>query len=126
MFKVLDGSAGDVLGVEISQEYTKADVEKFKEAFEEALAASGGQVNILVKMDQLPWTKVKLDAFIEDARYALKFKNSMRHLAIVGDSSLMAPLVKLDNLILGKPEEGLIEKYFDVGDMDQAWAFVRS
>ncbi len=126
MFKVLDGSAGDVLGVEISQEYTKADVEKFKEAFEAALAEAGGKVNILVKMDQLPWSKVKLDAFVEDARYALKFKNTMRHLAIVGKSEILEPLVRLDNLILGKPEEGLIEKYFDVADMDQAWEFVRS
>jgi len=126
MFKVLDGSAGDVLGVEISQEYTKADVEEFKQAFEAALAEAGGKVNILVKMDQLPWSKVKLDAFVEDSRYALKFKNTMRHLAIVGDSKILEPLVRLDNLILGKPEEGLIEKYFDVNDLDQAWAFVKS
>ncbi len=126
MFKVLEGSAGDVLGVEVSQEYTSQDVEEFKKAFEQAAAESGGRVNILVKIDQLPWTKVTWDAFVQDSRYALKHMEQMRHLAIVGDSKLEELLVKLDNLVLGKPEKELVEKYFNVADMDKAWEFVRS
>ena len=123
---MLEGSAGDVLGVEISQEYTTQDVEEFKKAFEQAVAAGNGRVNILVKVDQLPWTKVKWDAFVQDSRYALKHLDQMRHLAIVGDSKLEELMVKLDNLVLGKPEKELVEKYFNVADMDKAWEFVRS
>lgn len=126
MFQVLEGSAAGVLGVEISQEYTKADVEKFKEAFEAALAGASGRVNVLVKIDQLPISGVKWDAFMEDARYALANRRKMRHLAIVGNSKIEEGLIRLDNMLLGKPSEELIEKYFDVNDIAQAWAFVRS
>ncbi|MCB2228885.1 MAG: STAS/SEC14 domain-containing protein [Desulfarculaceae bacterium] len=126
MFQVLDGSAGNVLGVEISQEYTKADVEQFKKAFEDALAAAAGRVNVLVKIDQLPVSGVKWEAFMEDARYALANRQKMRHLAIVGNSKIEEGLIRLDNMLLGKPSEELIEKYFDVSDIAQAWSFVRS
>jgi len=52
--------------------------------------------------------------------------DQMRHLAIVGDSKLEKVLVELDNKLLGKKKEELIEKYFNVADIDKAWEFVRS
>ncbi len=126
MFKVLDGSAGDVLGVEISESYTKDDVEQFKKAFETALAAGHDRVNVLAKIDNLGLTKIDLGAFIDDSRFALGHMKQLRHIAVVGNSGLEKLLVQADNFILGKPKEELIEKYFDAADMDQAWAFVRS
>jgi hypothetical protein len=50
----------------------------------------------------------------------------LRHIAIVGHSGLVKTLVKADNRILGNPGEDLVEKYFDVSDIDSAWEFVRS
>lgn len=125
MFSVLDGSSGNVLGVEITGGYTKEDVEAFKSAFEKVLAGGADRVNLLVKMDQMRLTESELGAFVQDARYALHFLKRMRHVAIVGHGKTQAFLVKVDNMLLGKPEDELIERFFEAADMDKAWEFVR-
>ncbi|MCF8042691.1 MAG: STAS/SEC14 domain-containing protein [Desulfarculaceae bacterium] len=126
MFKVLEGSGGNVLGAEISGAYTVQDVEQFEKACEAVIAQGHDKVNILVKLDQMQWSKVEPKAFFKDSKYALGHIKQMRHLAIVGDSKLEEVMVKLDNMIFGREKKELIEKYFDVADMDQAWEFVRS
>jgi len=126
MFQVLEGSEGNVLGVEISREYTKEDVEELKKIFDGKIAEGHDRVNILIKIDNLNIGKIHLSAFIDDSMYALKHLDQMRHLAIVGDSKLEKVLVELDNKLFGKKKEELIEKYFNVADIDKAWEFVRS
>ena len=126
MFKILDGSEGNVVGVEISSEYTKEDVEELEKIFEGKVAEGYDRLNLLFKIDDLDIGKIHLNAFIEDSRYALKHMDQMRHLAIVGDSRLEKVLVELDNKLFGKKREELIEKYFNVADIDRAWEFVRS
>ncbi|MBU4278675.1 MAG: STAS/SEC14 domain-containing protein [Proteobacteria bacterium] len=126
MFKVLEGTGGDVLAVEISGSYTTEDAKQFENAAEAQLAQGNERINILAKIDQLDLLKIEPKAFFQDAKYALGHLKQMRHLAIVGDSKLEEVLVKLDNLILGSEKNELIEKYFNVADMDQAWKFVRS
>lgn len=125
MFAVLDGSSGDVLGVEISGGYTKDDVEAFKKAFEQALSAGHARLNVLVKMDTLALRESELGAFVEDGRYALGHMRQMRHLAVVGHGKLQAFLIKMDNCIFGRPKEELVEKFFDIERIADAWAFVR-
>ena len=51
---------------------------------------------------------------------------NLRHIAVVGHSKLEKFLIELDNKLAGIVKKGLIEKYFDVADMDNAWEFVRS
>jgi hypothetical protein len=126
MFQVLKQSKGNALGVEISGEYTKADVEEFKKAFEGKIAEGHDRVNVLVKIDKLNLRKIHVNAFIEDSMYALKHLKQLRHIAVVGDSRLEKTLIKLDNKLFGKKKKELIEKYFDVGEIDKAWEFVRS
>ncbi|OEU80700.1 MAG: hypothetical protein BA872_03385 [Desulfobacterales bacterium C00003060] len=126
MFQVLDGSEGNVLGAEISHEYTKDDVQEFKKAFESKIAEGHDRVNVLIKIDKLNLGKIHVNAFIEDSMYALKNMNQLRHISIVGNSKLEKVLVELDNKLLGKKKEELIEKYFDVADIDKAWEFARS
>jgi len=126
MFQILDGSEGNVVGVEISSEYTKEDVEELEKIFEGKVAEGYDRLNLLFKIDDLDIGKIHLNAFIEDSRYALKHMDQMRHLAIVGDSKLEKVLVELDNKLFGKKREELIEKYFNVADIDRAWEFVRS
>jgi len=126
MFKVLEGTGGDVLAVEISGSYTVEDVEQFEKAAEAQLALGNQRINILAKIDKLDLLKIEPKAFFKDSKYALGHIKQMRHLAIVGDSKLEEVMVKLDNLIFGSEKKELIEKYFNVADMDQAWKFVRS
>ena len=126
MYQVLDGSEGNVVGVEISGEYTKEDVEELEKIFEGKIAEGYDRLNLLFKIDNLDIGKIHLNAFIEDSKYALKHMDQMRHLAIVGDSKLEKVLIELDNKLFGKKKEELIEKYFNVADIDKAWEFVRS
>ena len=126
MFQILDGSEGNVVGVEISGEYTKKDVEELEKVFEDKVAEGHERLNLLFKIDNLNIGKIHVNAFIEDSKYALKHMDQMRHLAIVGDSKLEKVLVELDNKLFGKKKEELIEKYFNVADIDKAWEFVRS
>ncbi len=126
MFQVLEESEGNVLGVEISGEYTKEDVEELKKIFEGKIAEGHDRVNILFKIDNLNLGKIHVNAFIDDSMYALKHLDQLRHIAVVGDSKLEKVLVELDNKLFGKKKQELIEKYFDVADIDKAWEFVRS
>jgi hypothetical protein len=126
MFQVLEGSEGNVLGVEISGEYTKDDVEQLKKAFESKLAEGYDKVNILAKIDKLNFRKIHINAFIEDCLYALKRLKQLRHISVVGDSKLKKVLIELDNKLFMSKKRELIEKYFDIADIDKAWEFVRS
>lgn len=125
VFKKLDGSPENALGVEISGGYTKSDVEEFKKAFEEYLETTD-QVNVLVKIDELNIGRTEFGAFLEDSRYALKNKDKLGKIAIVGHSRLEEILVKMDNKIFGDRQKGREEKYFDVADISKAWDFIKS
>ena len=126
MYKILDGSEGDVLGVEVVGGYMKKDVEELKKICDEKIAEGHDRLNFLMKIDQLDFGKSELGAFYEDSKYALSHMKNLRHIAVVGNSRLEKILIELDNRLLGKPKKELIEKYFDVADMDKAWDFVRS
>lgn len=126
MFKILEGSKGNVLGVEVIGGYKKEDIEALKKICDDKLSEGHDKLNFLMKIDQLDFGKSELKAFYEDAKYALGHMKNLRHIAVVGHSKLERVLVELDNLLLGSPKKELIEKYFDVAEMDQAWEFVRS
>ena len=126
MYKILEGSEGNVLGVEVIGGYLKKDVEELKKICDEKIAEGHGKLNFLMKIDQLDFGKSELSAFYEDSKYALSHMKNLRHIAVVGNSKLEKTLIELDNKLLGKPKKERIEKYFDVGDMDKAWDFVRS
>ena len=126
MFKILEGSGNGVLAVELRGGYTKDDYEKLKEAFEEEEVQGFDRINLLCKVDALSLGEISPAAFVDDSCYALEHLKQLRHIAVVGNSELFKVLVKADSCIFSRPEDNLIEKYFDVADMDQAWEFVRS
>jgi hypothetical protein len=126
MFKILEGSGGNVLGVEVVGGYMKEDIEALKKICDDKLAEGHEKLNFLVKIDQLKFGKSEFGAFYEDCKYALTHMKNLRHIAVVGHSKLEKILIELDNKLLGSTKKEIIEKYFDVADMDEAWAFVRS
>ena len=126
MYKILEGSEGNVLGVEVVDGYMKKDVEELKKIFDDKLSEGHDKLNFLIKIDQLEFGKSEFGAFYEDAKYALSHMKNLRHIAVVGHSKLEKFLIELDNKLLGSVRKELIEKYFDVADMDKAWEFVRS
>ena len=126
MFKILEGSGGNVLGVEVVGGYMKEDIDALKKICDDKLAEGHEKLNFLVKIDQLKFGKSEFGAFYEDCKYALTHMKNLRHIAVVGHSKLEKILIELDNKLLGSTKKEIIEKYFDVADMDEAWAFVRS
>ncbi|MEW5734462.1 MAG: STAS/SEC14 domain-containing protein [Thermodesulfobacteriota bacterium] len=126
MFKVLENGQGNFLAAEVIDEYTKEDFEAFRKAFEEKISQGNKRVNILLKIDKLDMKKIHLGAFIADASYSLKHLRQLRHLAVVGSSAFEKKLVALDGKLFNRPEKELIEKYFDVADLDKAMAWAKS
>ena len=57
MFQVLEGSEGNVLGVEISGEYTKENVEELEKIFQGKVAEGHNRLNLLFKIDILTPSK---------------------------------------------------------------------
>ena len=125
MFKILEGSEGNVLGVEVVGGYMKEDIEELKKICDDKIAEGHCKLNFLIKIDQLEFGKSEFGAFYEDAKYAISHMKNLRHIAVVGQSKLEKILIELDNKLLGSVRKELIEKYFDVADMDKAWEFVR-
>jgi hypothetical protein len=123
VFKLLESGRKDVLGVEITGGYKVEDVEAVKRAFEERQAATGGKVNLLVKLDGLELVESQLRALWDDAAYALRNKEHIGRVAIVGDSPAEKLLARLGGRLLGG-RAGREERYFDVADLDRAWEFV--
>jgi len=58
MFQVLEGSEGNVLGVEISGEYTKENVEELEKIFQGKVAEGHNRLNLLFKIDNLNIGKI--------------------------------------------------------------------
>ncbi len=104
----------------------KEDIEELKKICDDKIAEGHGKLNFLIKIDQLEFGKSEFGAFYEDAKYAISHMKNLRHIAVVGHSKLEKILIELDNKLLGSVRKELIEKYFDVADMDKAWEFVRS
>lgn len=126
MFKVLPESAGHVLAVEILRTYSKKDVLVFDEILDQRLAQAGGRVNLLIRLDRLDLSKVPLENYIEDCRRTLDKRQCLERIAVVGNSQMAQSLVAMDNLIMANAKRGIDERYFDVGDIELAWEFVRT
>ena len=125
MFKVMDQSKGNVLGVEITEGYRVEDFEAFKKAFEEA-ATDHDKVSCLCKMDEMTVAHSDFKACWKDCCYAMKNLGRLHHLAIVGHSAAIKILVGLDSLCFDSKAEDRQEKYFDIAEIDKAWDFVRN
>ena len=124
MITKLDAQKDYVLALEIANEYVHDDVEQCKKWFDEKFNEGFDVVNLLIKVDKLPLSHISCRAFWEDGAYSLRHIKNIGHLAFVGHSKLDKILVGMDGAIFNRMSKGLKEHYFDVDDMDKAWAFV--
>ncbi|BEQ17126.1 STAS/SEC14 domain-containing protein [Desulfoferula mesophila] len=126
MFEVMPESGGRVLAVRLLQAYSKKDVLAFEKLLEEWIDRVGGQLDMLVKLDGLNLRRVPVENYIEDCRRTLAHRESLRRIAVVGDSDFARSLVSLDNLIMANAAHGITERYFDVAQLEEAWSFLRA
>ncbi|MBU1154254.1 MAG: STAS/SEC14 domain-containing protein [Proteobacteria bacterium] len=125
MFKVMPESGDRVLAVEVLRTYSKKDVEAFDQILDQWLAQAGGRLNMLIRLDRLDLSKVPLENYIEDCRRTLHRRDNLERIAVVGDSQMAQSLVTMDNLIMANAKRGITERYFNVEELELAWAFVR-
>ena len=113
-----------VLAVEVIDGFTETDEKFCQKLFVEKLNQGAETVNLLVKLDEMKISKTETKAFFEDIVWALRNYKKLGHLAVVAHSGILKALVPIDNLFFGRESKGRHERYFDVSQMDEAWAFV--
>ncbi len=112
------------LAFEVIDEFNQTDEKAFQKFFTEKLKQGHEKINVLIKLDELKLTNIKLKAFAEQAVWLLRHQKNMGHLAIVGNSGLLEKWIPIDNLFYKREKEGRLEKYFDVADIDKAFEFI--
>lgn len=125
MIEQLKTYDSNVLAFEVIDGFTETDLQLAHKLFEEKLQTHD-QVNILVKCDELNMSETSVKAFFEDTLYALRHYKHMGHLAIVAHSKVLKALVPIDNLFFERASKGRHERYFDVSQLDEAFAFVEN
>ncbi|HPF96954.1 MAG: STAS/SEC14 domain-containing protein [Flavobacteriaceae bacterium] len=116
----------NVLALEVIDGFTEVDEKICQKFFQEKLNKGYEQVNVLVKLDELKISHSSSKAFMEDTVWALRNYKSIGHLAIVAHSKMLKALVPIDNLFFQRASKGRYERYFDVSQLDEAFAFVTS
>ena len=124
MLEQLKTSSKNVLAVEVIDGFTDTDEKICQKFFNQKIEEGFEQVNLLVKLDELKISHSSLKAFMEDSIWALRNYKNIGHLAIVAHSKVLKALVPIDNLFFERASKGRLERYFDISQLDEAFAFV--
>lgn len=116
---------GNVLAFNVVGGFSQTDMELAQQLFEKKLEQFE-QVNILIKCDEFKMSQTALKTFFEDTLYALRHYRQMGHLAIVAHSKILKVLVPIDNWFFERASQGRHERYFDISQLNEAFAFVEN
>ena len=114
----------NILALEVIDGFTETDEKICQKWFNEKIDKGFDQVNILVKLDEMKVGKSSIKAFMEDFIWVMRNYKKMGHLAIVAHSGTLKALVPIDNLFFKRASKGRYERYFDISQMEEAFAFV--
>ncbi|WP_435102167.1 STAS/SEC14 domain-containing protein [Halarchaeum sp. P4] len=118
MIRRLERSGGDVLGYEVGDELSEAELEAILEDIETTIAEEGA-VQILVHMPDVP--RPDLDALDEDIGFWLEHGDDIGRYAVVGDSRLLEWVTDVEDHLTS-----IDLRYFDEDEMDEAWDWLES
>ena len=116
----------NVLAIEVIDGFTETDEKLVQKFFNEKLEKGFDKVNVLVKLDEMKISKSSTKAFFEDTLWTLRNYKKIGHLAIVAHSNIVKALVPIDNLFFSRLSKGSQERYFDISQIDEAFAFINS
>lgn len=106
--------------------FTETDVKFAQKIFQEKLDQGFEPIHILIQLDELKISHIQTKAFFEDTIFVLRNFQNLGHLAIVAHSNIIKALVPIDNLFFQRASKGRLEKYFDVSQIEEAYAFIKS
>ena len=120
MYKVLDQSEGNILGLEISG---KIDITQERELIEKAedILKDHAKISVLVVVDK--GVSATFEAAMTDLKWVIKNVKKLGKLAIVADSVFLGHLVEIDAKFAAMLDIG--EKHFATDELDKAWAWIR-
>lgn len=124
MIEQLKTEMGNVLALEVIDGFTETDEKLCQKFFQQKLDAGFEHVNVLVKLDELKVSNISVKAFMEDGIWALRNYKNIGHLAIVAHSNVLKAMVPIDNLFFERASKGRLERYFDISQLEEAFAFV--
>ena len=114
----------NVLALEAIDAFTETDEQYARKLFNQKLEEGHNQVNILVKFDEAKISKTHIKTFFEDSLFTLRNYKHLGHLALVAHSKVMKALTPIDNVFFERASKGRHERYFDVSQIAEAYAFV--
>ncbi len=124
MIEKLKTNKGNILAIEVIDEFTETDEKLCQKFFQQKLDEGFENVNVLVKLDELKVGQSSVKAFMQDMIWTLRNYKKLGHLAIVAHSGVLKALVPIDNLFFERASKGRYERYFDISQMDDAFEFV--
>ncbi|MBK8051291.1 MAG: STAS/SEC14 domain-containing protein [Anaerolineales bacterium] len=118
MFKVMDGSSGNVLGLQPQGKIEKQDYAEMIPKVE-ALVQEFKDVRMLCDMSEFKTEAPS--AMFADMKFGNEFRHNIVKMAIVGDKRWEEWITKLS-----APFYAREAKYFHTADLAKAWEWVRS
>lgn len=117
MYEKLDRSEGRVLGFEIHDEVTEADLDAILGELEAAINEHDEPIRVLLRVESIPG--VEFGALDEDIGFWLTHRDDIDRYAVVTENSLIEGLVAVEDRLT---EMELRE--FDPGEIDVALAWL--
>lgn len=117
MYEKLDRSEGRVLGFEIHDEVTEADLDGILEELEGAIADHDEPIRVLLRIESVPG--VEFGALDEDLGFWLEHRDDIDRYAVVTENSLLEGLVAVEDRLTG-----MEVREFDPHEIDVAWAWL--
>lgn len=114
----------NVLAIEVIDGFTQTDQKVCQKLFEKKLNIGYESIHLLVKIDETKISHNNVIAFFKDTIGLLKNYKKMGHLAIVAHSKVLKALVPMDNLFFARAIKGRQDRYFDISQLEEAFAFV--
>ena len=114
----------NILALEIINDFSETDEKIAQKFFKEKLDLGFKTVNILIKVDEYNFSKTEVKAFFEDLLFLFRKFENVGNLAIVGHSNVLKTLVPMDNFFFEMLKNDKREQYFDISQMDEAFAFI--
>lgn len=124
MIEQIKTFSGNTLALEVINSFTETDEKLAQKFFQEKLEQGFDYVNVLIKLDEFKVSQSSTKAFMEDMVWTLRNYKSMGNLALVAHSKILKALVPVDAFFFERLRKGFEERYFDVSQLEQAFAFV--
>jgi hypothetical protein len=118
MYRVLDESTGNTVGIHVDGKLTKDDYGVLIPYFEN-LISECGPLNLLCDMTR--FDGMEIEAFWEDFRFGIRHLGDFKRMAIVGDQSWLEWVTKVFNPLVKTDV-----KYFPTNEIKDAWTWVKS